>query len=499
MCASFFSRFTRPKPNIVESPPPPSITHGAGMQIPEYRNKPYFLVASVEMGNTTTKCILTGVSLETGMSYVINKTVSMSRDIRPPKPNETVFGATLDGTPLTREAVTELVRDTLVQCHSEVHLDIQKDLDFVVRSTGVVAEMESPDQIGDFVIALANGCLVAGVPPRKMTPPMSKENQPEKLQPFSFADKVVFVGAVAGVIPPVGSTGVEMVANEMEGELAMAGIKEGAKWTGVDFRNPCISVDFGTTLDGRITTDVNPDSPNPFARTVGNFCGLAGAIPDAIVRGTGLVQARTGTALDIFGEHSVARGLFGGGNRKVVADFVDRCHEHIDIRIVPADRNRFGRVPVNARLALESGIAMIGCDCGTNSSDMDKLLAIGAEIHKNHGMSTLNEVIDRVCARMALRLIDVAVEKGLVPRNASIGFTGRAAISGRKPEYILKGITERNLFDDPNDHLVFVDDGLARGAALMGRCMNSLGKPKNPIGGVRGGPCIMSRRIKIGK
>jgi len=499
MCAGFFSRFIKPRLNIVESPPPPSITHGAGMQMPEYKNKPYFIVASVEMGNTTTKCILTGVSLETGMSYVINKTVSMSRDIRPPKPGETIFGATLDGTPLTREAVTELVRDTLIQCHKEVHLDIQKDLDFVVRSTGVVAEMESPDQVGDFVIALANGCLVAGVPPRKMTPPMSKENQPAKLQPFSFADKVVFVGAVAGVVPPVGSTGVEMVANEMEGELAMAGIKEGAKWTSVDFRNPCISVDFGTTLDGRITTDVSPDSPNPFARTVGNFCGLAGAIPDAIVRGTGLVQARTGTALDIFGEHSVAGGLFGGGNRKVVADYVNRCHEHIDIRIVPSDRDRFGRVPVNARLADESGIAMIGCDCGTNSSDMDKLLEIGAEIHKDHGMSTLNEVIDRVCARMALRLIDVAVEKNLVPRNASIGFTGRAAISGRKPEYILEGITERNLFDNPNDHLVFVDDGLARGAALMGRCMNSLGKPRNPIGGVRGGPCIMSRRIKIGK
>jgi putative methanogenesis marker protein 14 len=499
MCASFFSRFIKPRPNIVESPPPPSITHGAGMQMPEYRNKPYFIVASVEMGNTTTKCILTGVSLETGMSYVINKTVSMSRDIRPPKPNETIFGATLDGTPLTREAVTELVRDTLIQCHREVHLDIQKDLDFVVRSTGVVAEMESPDQVGDFVIALANGCLVAGVPPRKMTPPMSKENQPEKLQPFSFADKVVFVGAVAGVIPPLGSTGVEMVANEMEGELAMAGIKEGAKWTSVDFRNPCISIDFGTTLDGRITTDVSPDSPNPFARTVGNFCGLAGAIPDAIVRGTGLVQERTGTALDIFGEHSVTGGLFGGGNRKMIEDYVNRCHEHIDIRIVPSDRDRFGRVPVNARIAQESGIAMIGCDCGTNSSDMDKLLAIGAEIHKNHGMSTLNEVIDRVCARMALRLIDVAVEKDLVPRNASIGFTGRAAISGRKPGYILEGITARNLFDDPNDHLVFVDDGLARGAALMGRCMNSLGKPRNPIGGVRGGPCIMSRRIKIGK
>jgi putative methanogenesis marker protein 14 len=499
MCASFFSRFTKLKPHIVESPPPPSITHGAGMNVPEYKNKPYFIVASVEMGNTTTKCILTGVSLETGMSYVIHKTVSMSRDIRPPKPGETIFGATLDGTELTREAVTELVRDTLLQCHNDARLDVIKDLDFVVRSTGVVAEMESPDQIGDFVIALANGCLVAGVPPRKMTPPMSKENQSQKLQPFSFADKVVFVGAVAGVIPPVGSTGVEMVANEMEGELAMAGIKEGAKWTPVDFRNPCVSVDFGTTLDGRITSDVPDDSPNPFAKTVGNFCGLAGAIPDALVRGTGLVNERTGTALDIFGEHSVTGGLFSGGNRKVIDEFVKRCHKFIDIRIVPPERDRFGRVPVNARLAKESGIAMIGCDCGVNSSDLHELITIGSEIHKNYNLATLNEVVDRVCAGMALRLIDVAIEQNLVLKNTSIGFTGRAAISGRKPEYILEGIIERNLFDDPVDHLVFVDDGLARGAALMGRCMNSLGKPKNPIGGVRGGPCIMSRRIKIGR
>jgi putative methanogenesis marker protein 14 len=290
-----------------------------------------------------------------------------------------------------------------------------------------------------------------------------------------------------------------MVANEMEGELAMAGIKEGAKWTPVDFRNPCVTIDFGTTLDGRITTDVSPDSPNPFAKTVGNFCGLAGAIPDAIVRGTGLVKERTGTALDIFGEHSVSGGLFSGTKRKVVDDLVRHCHEHIDIRIVPADRDRFGRVPVNARLAIESGIAMIGCDCGVNSSELHYLQEIGAGIHTDHGLATLNEVIDHVCAQMALRLIDVAVEKNLVPRNGSIGFTGRAAISGRKPEYILEGITERSLFDDPVNHVVFVDDGLARGAALMGRCMNSLGKPKNPIGGVRGGPCIMNRRIKIGK
>ncbi|MGD1003864.1 MAG: methanogenesis marker 14 protein [Methanoregulaceae archaeon] len=499
MCANFLSRFIKLKPHIVESPPPPQITHGPGMKVPEYKNKPYFIVASVEMGNTTTKCILTGVSLETGMSYVINKTVSMSRDIRPPKPGEQIFGETLDGTKITRESVTELVRDTLLQCHREAHLDVNTDLDFVVRSTGVVAEMESPDQVGDFVIALANGCLIAGVPPRKMTPPMSKANQAEKLQPFSYADKVVFVGAVAGVIPPVGSTGVEMVANEMEGELAMAGIKEGAKWTSVDFRNPCVSIDFGTTLDGRITSDVPPDNPNPFAKTIGNFCGLAGAIPDAIVRGTGLVHERTGTALDIFGEHSITGGLFRGGNRKVVEDYVERCHKYIDIRIVPSNRDRFGRVPVNAKLAKESGIAMIGCDCGVNSSELNDLVAIGAELYKKYNLATLNEVVDRVCARMALRLIDVAIDQNIVPRNSSIGLTGRAAISGRKPDYILEGIIERNLFDNPNNHVVFVDDGLARGAALMGRCMNSLGKPKNPIGGIREGPCIMNRRIKIGR
>jgi len=83
------------------------------------------------------------------------------------------------------------------------------------------------------------------------------------------------------------------------------------------FPEPCISIDFGTTLDGRITSDVARDDTNPFARTIGNFCGLAGAVPDAIVRGTGLVEGRTGTALDVFGDNPVTAS-FGG--RKRVTD-----------------------------------------------------------------------------------------------------------------------------------------------------------------------------------
>ncbi|WP_319379456.1 methanogenesis marker 14 protein [uncultured Methanocorpusculum sp.] len=496
MSAGFFDRFSAKKPWIVESVPPPSTGHGAGMQVPEYKSQPYFIVASVEMGNTTTKCILTGTSLDDGKSYIINKTVSMSRDVRKPKSGEEIFGATLDGTELTRESVTELVRDTLIKCHKDADLSIKDELDFVVRSTGVVAAMDSPDQVGEFVKALANGCLLAGVPPKKMTPPMGINGLPKKLRDFSYADRLVFTGAIAGVTPPIGSTGVEMVANEMEGELAMAGIKEGAKWTGVDIRNPCISMDFGTTLDGRITSDVDPNAENPFAKTIGNFCGLAGAIPDAIIRGTGLVDKKKGTALDLFGEKCKPSSTRA---TKKAQPYVDRCMEIIDITEVPRDRTHFGKVPVCADVAEDSGIVLIGVDIGVNGDRTSDLEAIGAEIAKNENKEVIKEVIDRVCANVALKIIDICIKRNFLPKNSSIGFTGRAIISGNKPQYILEGVMERGIYDDPVDHLVFVDDGLARGAALMGRCMNSLGNAKCPIGGVRGGHCIMAKRQKIGK
>ena len=52
-----------------------------------------------------------------------------------------------------------------------------------------------------------------------MTPPMSIFNITKKLQKYSRLEEVIFDGAVAGVMPPIGSTGVEIVANEMEGRL----------------------------------------------------------------------------------------------------------------------------------------------------------------------------------------------------------------------------------------------------------------------------------------
>ncbi|MDD4332208.1 MAG: DUF2114 family protein, partial [Methanosarcinaceae archaeon] len=82
------------KPRIAESP---------SVRLIDLKAKPFFIVASVEVGNTTTKCILTATNMETGTTHIINKVVKMTRDVRGPKPEETVFGKTLTGVELTRE------------------------------------------------------------------------------------------------------------------------------------------------------------------------------------------------------------------------------------------------------------------------------------------------------------------------------------------------------------------------------------------------------------
>ena len=72
-----------------------------------------------------------------------------------------------------------------------------------------------------------------------------------------------------------------------------------------------------------------------------------------------------------------------------------------------------------------------------------------------------------------------------------LGVTGRAGITGRKPELIME--YSQKYFKET----LFVSDALAMGAAMMARCMNSLGTPKNPVGGCQGGPCILGPRKKL--
>lgn len=496
------------KPRIVESPSVRLIDLKSG-------SNAYFIVASVEVGNTTTKCILTATNLEDGKTRLITKTVTMTRDVRAPKRGEEIFGRTLSGVELTRQSIAELVKDTLLRAVDKANLDIKTDIHFVVRSTGVVAGFDAPEEVGEFIKALAEGCLMAGVPPNRMTPPMSVSNMQEKIRKYSKLEKVVFDGAVASVTPPKGATGVEIVANEMEGELATAGIKEGAKWVDVDFRNPCISMDFGTTLDGRII-----GQELPYARTIGNFCGYAGAIPDALIKGTGKVDPQKGTALEIFqnigkddvgspelrksssAEFKLLPGISLGKfstmfKGKQILEYSQNIHQYIRIEKVPQGFKRYGSVPVNPKAAEEMGVVLIGCDVGVNGSDMDKLTAIGGEIYKKHGLSFLFAVIDDVMARVIQRLIKVTQEQGLLFENSAIGITGRAGITGNKPKLVLKYLEEMGIDHNIDARVVFVDDGLARGSAVMARCMNSLGTTFNPLGGRSGGKCILAQRIKL--
>jgi len=467
---------SKPTPRIASSPP---------FNYLELRAKPYYIVASVEVGNTSTKCVLTATDMNTGKTYIVNKTVNMTRDVRRPKAGEDIFAHTINGTALTRESIAELVKNTLIESHERARLDIKTDLHFVVRSTGVVAELDSPDQVGAFILALAQGCLDAGVPPRLMTPAMSIHNILEKFKRYTMIEKVIFMGAVASCFPPQGSTGVEVVANEMEGELATAGIKEGSRWTDVDFRNPCLSMDFGTTLDGRVTSD-----DLPYAFTIGNLLGLAGAIPDAVVQGTGLVDKMTGATLDIF--DGKTKPDFG----KEAQQCADQINDLVVIEKVPASRTKYGLVPVCPQAAMQNNVVLIGCDVGVNGSDLPKLSKIGADLcGSKNNLKVLFGALDLAMARVARRLVQVGVEEGVVTSKTALGVTGRAGISGNKPSLILEEIEKLGLYDHVEKNVVFVDDGLARGAAVMARCMNSMGTPKNPLGGLRGGRCILKERM----
>ena len=438
----------------------------------------YYIVASVELGNTTTKCILTATNLRDSHTYLLDKTVKMTRDIRPPKEGEKIFGETVWEVELTKESVAEMIKNTILESVQRAKIDIDQDLDFVVRSTGVTAGFASPDEVGDLIIALANGCLDAGIPPRKMSPAMSVDNFPERLRGYTLIDQVMFDGAVVSVVPPTGKV---VVANEMEGELVTAGIKAGAKWTEVDYRNPVVSMDFGTTLAGRIT-----NADDPYARTVGNFCGLAGAVSDAIIRGTEKVDRRGGAALDLY-----TKDIVKNADWKAAKKYAEKIHEHVDIRKVPVGRDRFGTVPVDPEAAYNAGTTLIGCDIGENGSEIPKLTDLGHQIFEETGIHTLFATLDHVSALIVKRLIDEALDENVITNGSVLGVTGRAGITGRKPNLILE------YTKDYFENVLFVADALALGAAVMARCMNSMGTPKVPLGGLRGGACILGKRKRL--
>ncbi|WP_409200509.1 methanogenesis marker 14 protein [Methanobrevibacter sp. DSM 116169] len=437
----------------------------------------FYVTASVELGNTTTKCVLIATNLNNSESYLLDKTVRMTRDIRKPKKNEKVFGKTVWGIELSKEAVSEMIKETVLKSLKKANIDKIDDLDFVVRSTGVTAGFSTAEEAGQLIIALADGCLDADIPPRKMSPAMSVSQLPDRLQKYSLLENVMFDGAVVGVIPPKGK---ESVANEMEGELVTAGIKLGAKWTDVDFRNPCVSIDFGSTLAGRIV-----NNNEPYANTVGNFLGLAGVIADSLAKGTGQVDKNNGAALDLYSDK-----LLKKADHKKAKENALKAHELIDIRKVPMGVTRFGTVPLDPEAAEAAGTTLIGCDVGENGDKLQDLMDLGHEFYEKDGLPTLLSTMDYVSAMIVDRLLKVAFEEGVITEGSALGITGRAGITGEKPKLILEYV------QDKFENVVFVEDGLALGSAIMARCMNSMGTQKTPIGGNQGERCILKKRMQ---
>ncbi len=490
------NKFRSPTPHVVEDNPVPRIVRAGGLSVPEYREQAYHIVLSVDVGNTTSDCVITGTNLGTGLTYIIDKTVMMFREIRDPKPGESTYGENIDGITISSGAVQDFVAALIRKSVQASGIDLQKDLDLAVYSTGLVKNWEEGSQVNEYLGALAKGCVDAGIPMSKMRPVMSKNSLPTDDREYSMLDKVAYTGYLAGTIPATGLAGDAIVANDMEGDLALAGIKQGALMTPVDLRNPCLGLDFGTILDGRITEAVPRDRDNPYARTNGVIIGLGGAVADAMVRGTGEVDPRTGSARDFFGDAMVS-STFSKHESAKVQDYVDQVMDMMQIEVVLPKSDHFGLVPISPQIAENSGITIIGCDCGEHFSKKGELTKLGAEAYRTLAMKGFTELVDRVNAEMALRIVDVAAQQRLLPEDSAIGFSGRGIMSGRKPEYVVSGMHTRDIYPDPQDRVVFVSSALPRGASLVARCMGSLGNPKRPLGGCRGEACILGRRRKV--
>jgi len=110
----------------------PRVLRPKSSGIASLRMGTFYTVASVELGNTTTKAIIVTTNLKSAEIFEIEKEVRMTRDVRPPKSGEDIFGETVFGVPLTKESVTEMISSILTSVLSKSKLDIERDLHFVV-------------------------------------------------------------------------------------------------------------------------------------------------------------------------------------------------------------------------------------------------------------------------------------------------------------------------------------------------------------------------------
>lgn len=435
----------------------------------------YYTVLSVELGNTTLKAIIITTNLKTNKNYLVNKTIKLTRDIPDVQVDEKVFGKTIWNKPLSYEAIRDAVSDIICECLDDVNMDVS-DLDFVVRSTGIIALNTLSEHVGVIIKALSDGCLKAGITPSMMKAPFKLENIPEHLRRYSFFNMVKFDGSVVSVNS---TENCNITSNQMESELITAGIKLASKNSTIDMRNPLITIDMGTTLAGCVV-----DNIKPYADVRCNLVGLAGGISDIILRGCDIIPDIAST-IDLKNSSNTMEyntGLLKQNTRKL--------HEYINICEVPGNLDEFGCVCIDKLQYKNSDVKLVGC----NIEDEEKLVETFNKISENYDLDMINLQIDDMNAYIIKRIIDEVRKLELYTDDMNIGITGRAGITGCKPLFI-----SEYLHDSFKGNIVFASDGLAVGALMMARCMNSLGTPLSPVGGSSKGMCIMQQRIKLQK
>lgn len=432
----------------------------------------YYTVLSVELGNTTVKSIIITTNIKTNKSYLLNKLVRLTRDIPHPEPSQEVFGETIWNKPLSKEVIEKYISDIISDSLNQINLSAS-DLDFVVRSTGVVALSNLSNQMDSIIKALSDGCLKAGIKPIQMTAPFTVNNIPEHIRKYSFFNTIKFDGSIVGVTSP---KTIGLTSNEMESQLVTAGIKLASKNSIIDYRNPVISIDMGTTLAGQVIDDAKP-----YANLSCNYVGLAGGISDIMLRGSDIITDKMST-IDLDNTQNNLQFNEDNLHKNTI-----KLHEFIDIMEVPLDVDAFGLVKIDQAIRKKSNIKIIG----SRINNSQKLIDTFKKIISNYTQQEILLQIDDMYAYLIKRLVEQTNKLNLIKNNSTLGITGRAGITGQKPYFIKKYL--QSDFDD----IILTSDGLACGALMMARCMNSLGTPLNPMGGSKRSMCIMQQRLKL--
>lgn len=102
------------------------------------------------------------------------------------------------------------------------------------------------------------------------------------------------------------------------------------------------------------------------------------------------------------------------------------------------DVDRFGTVPLDPVASENAGTTLIGCDVGVNGDKLDDLTELGVKFYEDDGLGTLLSTMDYVSTKIVTRVLDVAFKENVIVEGSALGITGRAGITGRKPELILK-------------------------------------------------------------